>query len=207
VSAIVRIFANDTSGCRLDIILKSPDFLHMPTLVPITEQNVSAFKAARLQALQDSPTAFGSTYAQESRFSDAEWLKRVANMSGERGVGFLAMDNDTPCGIIGALLDQHEPDKAQIVSMWVAPAYRRSGTGTALIDAINSWSRTRGVRTLRLMVTSCNQGAIEFYRRNGFGMTGNTAPYPNDPSLIEYEMALSIAAEELRRTSPSADPT
>jgi len=168
----------------------------MPTIVRISEQNIWTFKAVRLQALQDSPTAFGSTYARESQLTDAEWLKRVDNWSGERGVGFLAMDNDLPCGIIGVFLDENHPQQAQIVSMWVAPEYRRSGLGRALIDATRSWSQPRGVRTLSLMVTSCNHAAIEFYERIGFTMTGHTTPYPNDPSLIEYEMAQSLPAEE-----------
>jgi ribosomal protein S18 acetylase RimI-like enzyme len=166
----------------------------MATLEPISQRNVWAFKAVRLQALQDSPTAFGSTYARESQFPDEEWMKRAANMNGERRVGFLAMDNGAPCAIIGAFLDQPEPDIAQIVSMWVAPAYRRSGVGSALIAAVNSWSQTRNARTLRLMVTSSNHSAIEFYKRCGFTMTGKTEPYPNDPSLIEYEMAQPVSA-------------
>jgi len=45
------------------------------------------------------------------------------------------------------------------------------------------------VRALLLMVTSNNRTPIEFYERMGFSMTGNTEPYPNDPSVIEYEMS------------------
>ena len=129
----------------------------MATLIPIDKRNIWAFKAARLQALQDSPTAFGSTYAREVQLSDVEWRQRATNMTGEMGVGFLAMDEETSCGIVGALLDQQEPGKAQIISMWVAPAYRRHGIGRALVDAIKSWAQARGLRTLYLMVTSCNE--------------------------------------------------
>jgi ribosomal protein S18 acetylase RimI-like enzyme len=42
------------------------------------------------------------------------------------------------------------------------------------------------------MVTNSNQGAIAFYERQGFSLTGTTEPYPNDPSLIEYEMSLVL---------------
>jgi len=160
----------------------------------ISERNLWAFKTARLQALQDSPMAFGSSWAQESQFDDAEWRKRAANMSGERGVGFLAMDNDIPCGIIGAFPDEDHVGTAQIVSMWVAPTHRRSGLGTALMDAVRSWAQGRGIRILRLMVTSCNPSAMEFYWRNGFTMTGKTGPYPNDPLIVEHEMAHSVSA-------------
>jgi len=68
--------------------------------------------------------------------------------------------------------------------------------GSALIAATRAWARNRGVSTLQLMVTSCNDAAIEFYKRMGFSMTGKTEPYPNDPSLIEYEMSQPISMEE-----------
>jgi ribosomal protein S18 acetylase RimI-like enzyme len=193
VSAIARNFANGIPRCGLRYHRANSRALDaMTTIEPIDERNGWAFKIVRLRALQDSPLAFGSTYAREAQFDDAEWRKRTAYLSGERGIGFLAMDKNAPCGIIGALPDQDGPGTAQIVSMWVAPTHRRSGLGTALIDAVRSWSQTRGIRTLRLMVTSRNYVAMEFYRRNGFTMTGKTGPYPNDASIIEHEMALSL---------------
>ena len=145
-------------------------------------------------ALQDSPSAFGSTYARESQFTDAEWLKRAADWSSDRSIGYLAMDAQTACGIVAAFLDEHDPLQAHLMSMWVSLAHRRQGIGRLLIDAINTWAFARGAHTLRLMVTSSNTAAFEFYHRIGFSKTGNTKPYPNDPVLIEYEMSRSLAA-------------
>lgn len=161
----------------------------MPILEQISANNVLAFKTVRLSALQDSPAAFGSTFARESQFSDAEWLRRAANMNGEKRMGYLAIDAESPCGIIGAFLDENDSLSANVVSMWVAPSHRRTGVGSSLVAAIQAWARNCGVRALRLMVTSNNRTAIEFYERMGFSMTGKTEPYPNDPSLIEYEMS------------------
>jgi ribosomal protein S18 acetylase RimI-like enzyme len=44
------------------------------------------------------------------------------------------------------------------------------------------------VLELKLMVISANPGAIAFYERMGFKMTGKTAVYPNDSTITEYEM-------------------
>lgn len=44
----------------------------MITIEPITPQTALTFKAARLRALQDTPSAFGSTYAKESQLTDAD---------------------------------------------------------------------------------------------------------------------------------------
>jgi ribosomal protein S18 acetylase RimI-like enzyme len=164
----------------------------LTNLQPITSANASAFKTVRLQALQDSPGAFSSTYARESQFSDDEWNQRIANWNGEHGVGYLAIAGETYCGIAGSILDAHDPATAQIISMWVAPCQRRSRVGEALIGVIFAWAKGRSARTLRLMVTSNNRTAIEFYTRLGFTMTGKTGPYPNDPAVFEYEMEKPI---------------
>jgi len=76
--------------------------------------------------------------------------------------------------------------------MWVAPERRRTNTGRLLVDAIESWGRRNRAHILQLMVTSSNLAAIAFYQRLGFTPTGRTEPYPNDPSLIEYEMSKSL---------------
>jgi hypothetical protein len=66
----------------------------MPALERITPTHALDIKAVRLMALRDSPSAFGSTYAKESQFSDADWLKRAANWSNDRSVGYLAMETN-----------------------------------------------------------------------------------------------------------------
>jgi ribosomal protein S18 acetylase RimI-like enzyme len=61
-----------------------------------------------------------------------------------------------------------------------------------LVEAVIGWARKAGVERLNLMVTSPNQGAVLFYQRLGFAMTGRSEPYPNDPALVEYEMSRSF---------------
>lgn len=164
----------------------------MITIEPITAQNAALFKIVRLRALQDAPYAFGSTYAKEAAFDDAEWLRRVDRMNGDKGVGFLAMDGDAGCGIVGAFLDANDVTQAQLVSMWMAPTHRARGIGRMLVKEVLAWARRLGARTLLLMVTSNNEPAIRFYEKLGFTRTGRTEPYPNDPAVLEYEMSMPI---------------
>jgi ribosomal protein S18 acetylase RimI-like enzyme len=159
----------------------------------ITPLNVCVFKAVRLRALQDAPHAFGSSYGRESQFSDSEWLARVERMNGERGIGLLAMDGETTCGIAGSFLDKNDPTRAQLVSMWTAPTHRQQGVGRLLVNEILKWAHQRKARSLLLMVTSNNETGIIFYERLGFTRTGRTEPYPNDPAVIEYEMLRPIS--------------
>lgn len=162
------------------------------TIEPITTLNALIFKAVRLSALQEAPHAFCSTYIEETQFSDSDWLTRVERMSGEHGAGFLAMDGATACGIIGSFLDQNDPTRAWIVSMWTAPTHRQQGIGRLLVEEVGGWACRRKAHVLLLMVTSNNESAIRFYERLGFIRTGRTEPYPNDPAVIEYEMARPI---------------
>jgi ribosomal protein S18 acetylase RimI-like enzyme len=164
----------------------------MITLVPITPRNAMLFKMVRLQALQESPGAFGSAYARESQFSDAEWSERIQRWNGDKGVGFLAMDLAVPCGMAGGLLDEDHPSRVQLVSMWTAPSHRRRGVGRLLVNEVLSWARGRAAETLTLMVTSGNEPAIRFYERLGFVQTGRTEPYANDADWVKYEMAMPI---------------
>lgn len=148
-----------------------------------------------MRALLDSPTAFGSTYVDESQVSDAQWRRRAAKCAAEGYAGFLAMDGQTACGIVRATPDEQDSSVAWVESMWVAPTYRRTGVGRLLVNTILAWARGRRIRTLKLSVTSNNEPAIRFYRSFGFASTGRTEPYPNDPALVECEMLLLLSAD------------
>lgn len=159
----------------------------------ITPETALVFKDARLRALQDTPLAFSSTYAKESLLPDEEWQRRAARWGGdENDAMFMAFEGEAVCGIVGSYVEQEQRERAVVISMWVDPAFRRGGVGKELIDAVATWNRGRGVRELALLVTCVNTGAIAFYERLGFVKTGVTGEYPNDPSIIEYEMMLEI---------------
>lgn len=167
----------------------------MLALQRIALENVLVYKTVRLRALQDSPTAFGSTYAREARLSDEEWRQRALRCTSDGSTGYLAFDGAVPCGLVVCFEDERNAQCADVISMWVDPGHRRGGVGTALIDAVQSWAVSRSIHQLRLMVTSVNPDAIRFYERLGFCMTGKTEPYPNDPAIFEYEMVLRLNLE------------
>ena len=166
--------------------------MHEIVIERITAAKVLLFKEVRLRALRDAPHAFGSTYAKEAEFTEAEWMRRAERWNGESGIGFVAMEEGTPCGIAGALLDEKDATRVRLVSMWTAPTHRQRGIGRLLVDEVHEWARGHNARVLHLMVTSNNEPAMRFYERLGFTRTGRTEPYPNDPAVIEYEMSRPI---------------
>lgn len=163
-----------------------------------TDENAFVFKDVRLRALKDSPTAFSSTYAKEAAFSDEEWLRRAAHWNGENGIGLLAYADSSPCGLVFCFREEQDPARGDIVSMWVDLEFRRTGAGRELINAVVQWAESLAMTELKLMVTSVNEGAIAFYQRLGFAMTGVTGPYPNDPAITEYEMLRPIGSGAAR---------
>jgi ribosomal protein S18 acetylase RimI-like enzyme len=164
----------------------------MVTLELITPQRAMIFKDVRLRALQDAPSAFSSTYAEESRLTDSDWVARAAQWTCAGAAAYLALDAGIPCGIAAGFIDKDDSTRAHLASMWVAPGYRRARVGSRLVHAIIVWAGARRIRTLMLVVTSNNDPARQFYERLGFTPTGRTKPYINDPSLTDIEMARPV---------------
>jgi GNAT superfamily N-acetyltransferase len=142
----------------------------------ISPTNAPVFKDIRLRALQESPTAFSSTYTEESTLTDADWLKRAAQWSSAKSVAYLALDNDAAVGIAAGVLDRNYPLRADLMSMWVAPTHRGTGIGRLWVNAIVAWVCGHSVLHLYVMVTSNNDRAIAFYQNLGFVLTGRSKP-------------------------------
>ncbi|HEX3355588.1 MAG TPA: GNAT family N-acetyltransferase [Tepidisphaeraceae bacterium] len=161
----------------------------MITLRPMTALDAEVFRDVRLRALSDTPLAFGSTHAKESLCTPEEWAARAKKWGeGNDAISFLAFDQDHCCGIIGCFKDEEKSSHACIVSMWVAAEARRQGVGAHLVKSVEEWARRHGFEQLVLDVTDINTAAITFYQRLGFEFTGETKPYPNDPTLRELFM-------------------
>jgi ribosomal protein S18 acetylase RimI-like enzyme len=164
----------------------------MVTIERLAPQNALILKDVRLRALRDTPTAFSSTYAEESRLGDADWFARAEQWTSDGSAVYLAMDFNVPCGIAAGFIERDIPGHAHLASMWVAATHRRLGIGSRLVEAIIAWSSARRLDSLQLTVTGNNDPAIRFYERLGFKLTGRTKPYRNDPTLTDLEMARSV---------------
>jgi ribosomal protein S18 acetylase RimI-like enzyme len=161
----------------------------MVTIERLSRQFAMQLKQVRLTALKDTPSAFSSTWARESQRSNEDWLKLASAWTSGQSVFYIALDEGTPCGMIAGKSDEIAPQRAWVLSMWVAPAQRRSGLGARLMNEVERWAKGLGICEMHLHVTSNNSTAQNFYKKCGFTRTGITQPYQNDPALFEYEMA------------------
>lgn len=163
----------------------------------ITLDDLDVYREVRLRALQDSPSAFGSTFEREAQRPLPEWADRVARTAaGAERAMFLAFDGEECVGLAGCVEDDLGADR-QLVSMWVAPSHRGSGVAGELVDAVLEWADDVGARRVGLWVTRGNDRAQRFYERAGFRVTGDRQPLPSDPCKDEIRM---VREASVRRT-------
>ena len=156
------------------------------------------FRDVRMEALSDTPSAFGSTLADERRQTEAEWRARLTgrlqlvarstHREWRREAGVVV-------GTVG-VIDDGDGRAPELVSMWVHPDWRRRGVGAQLVQAIVEWVRTEAPASggrLRLWVSDGNDAAERLYARHGFVRSGETQPIrAEQPECLEFGMRLDV---------------
>lgn len=145
----------------------------------------------RLEALQDSPRSYGSTYERETAHPDAEWQERAR--TGAEGVDGVAVAAVADGRWVGMARGYLEPPAAQLIAVYVTPAWRRRGIARALSQAVVDWARERGAREVFLSVSDWNTGARRVYEALGFEATGVQKSLPWNAEVTESEMRLELA--------------
>ena len=138
----------------------------------------------RLRSLQDSPSAFASTYEREAAFTEADWRERLEN---PESVSVLAYDGGVPVAMGAAFPDV--PGYLQVVAMWSAPASRGRGGARAVLAVIERHARDVG-RRLHLNVNAANLTARGVFERYGFESTGETQPMREGSDDLMERMVL-----------------
>lgn len=133
------------------------------TTTRATPDEWQRLRAVRLAALAESPRMFGSNFAREEAFDEAEWRQRAA-----RPATFLATLDGSDVGIAGV----YEFDAGWcVMGMWVAPTARGAGVVEALVTVCEDEARRHGATDLTLGVMEDNPRGIGAYSRLGFTMT------------------------------------
>jgi GNAT superfamily N-acetyltransferase len=143
----------------------------------------------RLAALNDSPSAFASTYAAEATLPAAHWSQRAADTaSGDDSAIFLALVDDEVVGVVGTFRTALDSAVVRLGAMWAAPAHRGVGVGRRLVAAVLDWASESGAAEVELWVTAGNVSAQALYESTGFTSTSERQPLPSDPTLTVVRM-------------------
>lgn len=136
----------------------------------------------RLQALADSPQAFGSTYQQELARTPEDWRRWLAPR-----VTFLLEANGEVRGLVAGVPDPQDSEVVDLRSMWVHPDQRGTGAADTLVSCVKSWASEVGAKRVRLQVFDNNGRARRCYERAGFRATDRPATVGQTGNL-EIEM-------------------
>ncbi|MFD8707823.1 GNAT family N-acetyltransferase [Kitasatospora sp. NPDC059648] len=134
------------------------------------------YRAFRLAALRETPTAFTSGYAEERAKPMADTLARLAEI--EQGPGALlgAFSGDGALvGTAGLRVRQRsqERHKATLWGMAVARSAGGRGIGGALVDRVLAVAAEDGrLRQVLLTVSEGNEPALRLYASRGFEVWG-----------------------------------
>ncbi|MEO6876176.1 MAG: N-acetyltransferase [Opitutaceae bacterium] len=168
----------------------------------LTKDDIGSFRRVRLTGLQESPTAFGASYAQEERMPAEEMATRLAGTADRWVLGVFAEEELT--GVIGFVRETGDKSrhKGFIWGLYVIPEFRGVGMGRALFAAtLVRIDALPGFRNVRLSVVTSNHGALRLYEKFGFVRYGEEvdALYVNGVFHSEFHMA--------RRTPTEPNPT
>jgi ribosomal protein S18 acetylase RimI-like enzyme len=143
-------------------------------------------RALRLEALLESPDAFGSTYEREHARTPADWRRWLSP-----DATFILDAGGQPRGLVAGVRDRDQPGIVWLMAMWVHPSARQTGAADALITAVVDWAAEKGAREVRLHVIKDNDRAARCYARNAFRVTGRRAVRERD-GAIELEMTRAL---------------
>lgn len=147
------------------------------------------YREIRLEALQRSPEAFGSTFEHEGSQSEAyfeEALTKADVFGAFRETDILGM-----AGYRTQARAKHA-HKGMLWGMYVRPATRGTGVAQDLVKAVLDHARER-VELIQLTVVSENETAQRLYRSFGFVVYGHEVHALKQNGRYYDELLMAVA--------------
>jgi ribosomal-protein-alanine N-acetyltransferase len=97
---------------------------------------------------------------------------------------------------VGKVIGLARETVAELESVAVEAAARRSGVGKVLCVAVADWCRDRGAAALELEVRAGSAGAIALYAGMGFVVAGQRVGYYHEPAEDALLMRLNLITDK-----------
>ena len=165
------------------------------TLRRLVASDAAAFQALRLGALQEAPSAFGSSYQEEKDESLDAVAQRIAPAAGRIITGAWAGDQLVGTLGIRRKTSVKQGHQAVIWGVYVAPHQRGQGIAQAMLaEALQFAQQQAGLLQIHLGVTTTNTAALRMYEAAGFRIYGTEPAALNvDGQLLdEYLMVRAV---------------
>ncbi|KAH7169941.1 hypothetical protein EDB81DRAFT_774101 [Dactylonectria macrodidyma] len=189
--------ANSTSHAQMQIVVMAYSFLHIDKSAVDISPAATKYRALRLEALRQSPTAFSSTLETESQFTDDVWVSRLCDTVKETFVCVFE-EGETSEWVAQVTLrgplsaeqfrlpsesgqdfpaDGQMDETWQMLGLYSLPSHRGKGLAAKLCnEAYQFLVRQQGAKTphvqVRIMVKPENTATIRLYQRLGFEHMG-----------------------------------
>jgi RimJ/RimL family protein N-acetyltransferase len=140
----------------------------------LTSSDAKSYWALRLEALQQNPEAFSTSY-EEAMKRENPIDQTARNLNSEGNFTFGAFDNDELIGVV-TLLQEKSPKlkhRANIFAMYVTPNKQGLGVGKSLLtEAIEKAKTIETIEKVNLSVVASNEKAKNLYTKLGFKAYG-----------------------------------
>ena len=160
---------------------------------PFTSNDATLLKALRLEALQESPHAFATSYSEAKDQPASYWLDIVrCRGKYKNSKSFIGEDEGHPKAM--AACHPESINKFRLIAMWVNPDARSAGVGSAILSIVESWASSQGAKELVAAVYSDNSTAIDFYLKQGFIKNESEQQSDSRNRKIEFQLTKTLAA-------------
>ena len=174
---------------------------------PLTESDLRSYRALRLQALTECPSAFGATPSTEQALEDAQILHRFGGGPGQIMWGGFDED-DKLCATLGMYRDTGEKTahKGHLFAMYVSLQARSQGLARRLLEVAIAHASALQLRQLMLGCNTTNRNALRLYEQAGFQTYGRepAALYVNGEFFDEVLMVRPLASSQPHPVSSKA---
>jgi GNAT superfamily N-acetyltransferase len=141
--------------------------------------DVITIRQGRIQDLEDFVELLKELFSIEADFNfdavlQGKGLTRILEDNSGGSCIMVAEGGGRVIGMCSAqmLISTAEGGPAALIEdMVVFPEYRGKGIGESLLSAIESWSVQKGATRMQLLADKNNCPALDFYMKNGCGMT------------------------------------
>lgn len=159
----------------------------------LTSADAAAYQTVRLAGLQETPTAFASSYEDERGWPLSKYEKRL-DTKPDRGT-FGAFDGPKLVGIV-TLVRESMPKlmhKAHIVGMYVLPEARGRGAGRMLVlRAIELARSISEILQVNVSANAANAAALQLYESIGFRAFGRELESLRIDGVLHDEVHLAL---------------
>lgn len=130
------------------------------------------YKELRLEALTNEPQAFAETYEKVCGTTDQEWIRKLS-LDDPANIRMIAENDDEKLiGMMTAVRNRDNNDKALIINVYINKNYRGVGLGKKILNEIlDRLNKVEDIKIVELTVNIEQGAAVSIYKSCGFKTT------------------------------------